>query len=116
MTLSDSDSTLSEVPEGEVGELYVLGPNIFLGYHNNPIATAECLSPDGWFRTGDVGFQDHEGNFYITDRVKGLIKYNGFQVAPAELEGMLLGMNGLRMLESLAFRTTTCTRRCRLPL
>jgi long-subunit acyl-CoA synthetase (AMP-forming) len=93
MTLSENGSTPSEVAEGEVGELYLRGPNIFLGYHNNPTATAECLSPDGWFRTGDVGFQDRVGNFYVTDRAKELIKYNGFQVAPAELEGILIGQD-----------------------
>jgi acyl-CoA synthetase (AMP-forming)/AMP-acid ligase II len=89
MTTPDDDSEPKEVGVGEVGELYVRGPNVFKGYHNNPSATAACLSPDGWFRTGDVGYQDAEGNFYITDRVKELIKYKGFQVAPAELEGIL---------------------------
>lgn len=76
--------------QGETGELYVRGPNVFLGYHNNPAATTASLSPDGWYRTGDVGFVDKEGNLFITDRVKELIKYKGFQVAPAELEGYLL--------------------------
>lgn len=90
MTSSEEGSEPKEVGVGEVGELYLRGPNVFLGYHKNPTATAECLSPDGWFRTGDVGYQDKEGNFYITDRVKELIKYKGFQVAPAELEGVLL--------------------------
>ena len=90
MTTGDDGSEPKEVNVGEIGELYVRGPNVFLGYHRNPRATAECLSPDGWFRTGDVGYQDKEGNFYITDRVKELIKYKGFQVAPAELEGLLL--------------------------
>lgn len=89
MTTPEDDSEPQEVPIGEVGELYLRGPNIFLGYHNNPPATAAALSPDGWFRTGDVGYQDPDGNFYITDRVKELIKYKGFQVAPAELEGIL---------------------------
>lgn len=79
-----------EVAVGEVGELSVRGDNIFQGYHNNEAATRDCLSPDGWFRTGDVGYQDAKGNFYITDRVKELIKYKGFQVAPAELEGILV--------------------------
>lgn len=78
-----------EVPRGEVGELYVRGPNVFVGYHNNPAATAECLDEEGWFRTGDVGFMDDKGNLTITDRVKELIKYKGFQVPPAELEGYL---------------------------
>jgi len=83
----ESDGS-KELPVGETGELYVKGPNVFTGYHNNPSATAECLE-DGWFRTGDVGFLDKDGNLTITDRVKELIKYKGFQVPPAELEGYL---------------------------
>ncbi|KAE8148032.1 hypothetical protein BDV25DRAFT_131569 [Aspergillus avenaceus] len=90
MTIPEDGSEPHELSAGEVGELYMKGPNIFLGYHNNPSATADSLSPDGWFRTGDVGYQDKHGNFYITDRVKELIKYKGFQVAPAELEGLLV--------------------------
>ncbi|PWY73698.1 acetyl-CoA synthetase-like protein, partial [Aspergillus heteromorphus CBS 117.55] len=90
MTMPEDGSDSTEVPPGQVGELYMRGPNVFLGYHNNPAATADCLSPDGWFRTGDVGYQDDQGNFFITDRVKELIKYKGFQVAPAELEGILI--------------------------
>lgn len=89
MTMPEDESEPCEVSVGEVGELYMKGPNIFQGYHNNPAATADCLT-DGWFRTGDVGYQDKNGNFYITDRVKELIKYKGFQVAPAELEGILV--------------------------
>ncbi|KAB8268517.1 hypothetical protein BDV30DRAFT_218244 [Aspergillus minisclerotigenes] len=89
MTMPEDESEPREVSVGQVGELYMKGPNIFQGYHNNPAATADCLT-DGWFRTGDVGYQDKNGNFYITDRVKELIKYKGFQVAPAELEGILV--------------------------
>ena len=72
-----------------MGELWIKGPNVFVGYLNNPEATKNALSHDGYFKTGDVGYQDSDGNFYITDRVKELIKYKGFQVAPAELEGLL---------------------------
>ncbi|CEJ59252.1 Putative Acyl-CoA synthetase [Penicillium brasilianum] len=90
MTMPEDGSEPREVATGEVGELSVRGPNVFLGYHQNPAATRECLSEDGWFRTGDVGYQDAKGNFYITDRVKELIKYKGFQVPPAELEGLLV--------------------------
>lgn len=90
MTMPEDGSEPQEVAKGEVGELYVRGPNVFLGYHHNPAATKECLSADGWFRTGDVGYQDTKGNFFITDRVKELIKYKGFQVPPAELEGLLV--------------------------
>ncbi|TKA48826.1 hypothetical protein B0A49_13105 [Cryomyces minteri] len=78
-----------EVPAGEVGELWITGPNIFKGYLNNPEGTKNALTEDGYFKTGDVGYQDKDGNFYITDRVKELIKYKGFQVPPAELEGLL---------------------------
>lgn len=79
-----------ELPPGSTGELYVRGPNIFKGYHKNPSATAAAITQDGYFRTGDIGYVDSQGNFYITDRVKELIKYKGFQVAPAELEGILV--------------------------
>ncbi|KAL8693524.1 MAG: hypothetical protein Q9218_001649 [Villophora microphyllina] len=78
-----------ELPPGEVGELWIKGPNIFKGYLNNAEGTRNALTEDGYFRTGDVGYQDKHGNFYITDRVKELIKYKGFQVPPAELEGLL---------------------------
>jgi acyl-CoA synthetase (AMP-forming)/AMP-acid ligase II len=80
-----------EVPSGKTGEIWIKGPNIFKGYYNNPKATAESLTSDGWYRTGDVGHVDENHNLFITDRVKDLIKYNGFQVAPAQLEGLLLG-------------------------
>jgi 4-coumarate--CoA ligase len=81
-----------EVPQGKEGEVWIKGPNVFLGYHNNPEATASSKSEDGFFKTGDIGYEDADGNMYITDRVKELIKYKGFQVAPAELEGVLMGM------------------------
>jgi 4-coumarate--CoA ligase len=83
-----------EAKAGEAGELWLAGPNVFKGYWNNEGATRESLTTeqDGmtYFKTGDVGFQDENHNFYITDRVKELIKYKGFQVAPAELEGKLM--------------------------
>ncbi|KAI7520615.1 acetyl-CoA synthetase-like protein [Hortaea werneckii] len=79
----------TEVPVGETGELWIKGPNVFKGYLNNVEGTRNALTDDGYFKTGDVGFQDKDGNFYITDRVKELIKYKGFQVPPAELEGKL---------------------------
>ncbi|KAL3704767.1 hypothetical protein TMatcc_008439 [Talaromyces marneffei ATCC 18224] len=73
------------------GELWVKGPNVFLGYLNNPAATKESFSRDGFYKTGDIGYEDAYGNFVLTDRIKELIKYNGFQVPPAELESLLLG-------------------------
>ncbi|EKG13836.1 AMP-dependent synthetase/ligase [Macrophomina phaseolina MS6] len=80
-----------EVRKGVEGELWVKGPNVFKGYYNNPKATAESLDAEGWYRTGDIGYVDDKDNIFITDRVKELIKYNGFQVAPAQLESLLLG-------------------------
>jgi acyl-CoA synthetase (AMP-forming)/AMP-acid ligase II len=72
------------------GEIWVRGPQVMPGYLNNPAATATTIDADGWLHTGDVGYADTEGYFYLVDRVKELIKYKGFQVAPAELEAMLL--------------------------
>ena len=80
----------TELPIGETGELWIKGPNVFKGYHNNSEGTKNALTEDGYFKTGDVGHQDKDGNFYITDRVKELIKYKGFQVPPAELEGLII--------------------------
>jgi 4-coumarate--CoA ligase len=81
----------TEVPTGTEGEIWLSGPNIFKGYWRNPAATAQSITPDRYYRTGDIGYIDSSKNIYITDRVKELIKYNGFQVAPAQLEGLLLG-------------------------
>ncbi|EGP86132.1 unnamed protein product [Zymoseptoria tritici ST99CH_1A5] len=89
MTAKYMSEDEKELPRGEVGELWLSGPNIFKGYLNNPAGTANALTSDNYFKTGDVGYQDEDGNFFITDRVKELIKYKGFQVPPAELEGYL---------------------------
>lgn len=76
--------------DAEEGELWVRGPMVMKGYHNNPVATAATLTPDGWLKTGDLGGFDADGYLYIRDRVKELIKVSGFQVAPAEVEAELL--------------------------
>lgn len=79
-----------DMARGETGELWVRGPQVMKGYLNNPEATAEALDGDGWLHTGDIGYFDEDGYLFITDRLKELIKYKGFQVAPAELEAELL--------------------------
>jgi 4-coumarate--CoA ligase len=79
-----------ELGPGETGELWLSGPNVFKGYWKNEAATKDSITEDGYFKTGDVGYQDKDNNFYITDRVKELIKYKGWQVPPAELEGKLM--------------------------
>lgn len=72
------------------GELWIRAPNVMKGYWNKPDATKETLTPDGWLKTGDIAYVDEEGKFYIVDRKKELIKVKGNQVAPAELEALLL--------------------------
>ncbi|RDA89904.1 hypothetical protein CP533_2942 [Ophiocordyceps camponoti-saundersi (nom. inval.)] len=79
-----------EVEVGQPGELYVRGPNICLGYWKNEQATRELIDDEGWLRSGDIATCDEHGWFRIVDRKKELIKVNGFQVAPAELEAVLL--------------------------
>ena len=72
------------------GEVWVRGPQVMRGYLNNPEATAATIDADGWLHTGDIGHVDADGHLYVVDRLKELIKYNGFQVPPAELEAILL--------------------------
>jgi acyl-CoA synthetase (AMP-forming)/AMP-acid ligase II len=79
-----------DVEPGADGELWIRGPQVMRGYLNRPDETSAILDGDGWLRTGDIGHADAEGDFYIVDRVKELIKYKGMQVAPAELEAVLL--------------------------
>lgn len=75
---------------GQDGELWIQGPQVMKGYLNNPEATAATITREGWLRTGDIGHFDADGYLYLTDRLKELIKVKGFQVAPAELEALLL--------------------------
>jgi acyl-CoA synthetase (AMP-forming)/AMP-acid ligase II len=75
---------------GQPGELWIRGPQIMKGYLNQPQATADSITPEGWYRTGDIGHVDAEGYFFVVDRLKELIKYKGMQVAPAELEALVL--------------------------
>jgi 4-coumarate--CoA ligase len=76
-------------PGGE-GELWIKGPQVMIGYLNNEKATQDTLTHDGWLKTGDVAIIDQDGYMFIVDRLKELIKYKGFQVAPAELEAILV--------------------------
>ncbi|MBV9000771.1 MAG: 4-coumarate--CoA ligase family protein [Solirubrobacterales bacterium] len=83
-------ATEEDVPIGEPGELCIRGPQVMKGYLNNPEATAHAIDADGWFHTGDVARLDQDGSLWIVDRIKELIKYKGYQIAPAELEALLL--------------------------
>jgi acyl-CoA synthetase (AMP-forming)/AMP-acid ligase II len=83
-------ATGADLSRNQTGELVARGPQVMKGYLNNPKATADMLDPDGWLHTGDLGHVDDDGYVYVVDRVKELIKYKGLQVAPAELEAVLL--------------------------
>jgi acyl-CoA synthetase (AMP-forming)/AMP-acid ligase II len=75
---------------GEDGEVWIRGPQVMRGYLGDDEATANTLDADGWLHTGDIGHADEDGWFFLVDRLKELIKVKGFQVAPAELEALLL--------------------------
>ncbi|MGG4452286.1 AMP-binding protein [Brevibacillus porteri] len=81
-------ATGDEMPQGEVGELAVKGPQVMLGYWNRPEDTAAVLK-DGWFLTGDMGYMDENGYFYIVDRKKDMIIAGGFNIYPREVEEVL---------------------------
>jgi len=83
------DASGVEVPQGEVGEIAIRGHNIMKGYLNRPEATAEAVSDDGWFRTGDIGRVDEDGYYYIVDRKKDLIIRGGYNIYPREIEEVL---------------------------
>jgi len=82
--------TFQPIPRGEVGELLIRGPQIMRGYWKNPAATAETLLPGGWLRSGDIARMDESGEVFILDRAKEMIKYKGYQIAPAELEALIM--------------------------
>ena len=83
-----------EVPRGQRGEFWVRGPTLMTGYWKKPEATADTMK-DGWLMTGDIAYLDEEGKIFIVDRKKELIKVKGNQVAPAELEGLLLDLDDI---------------------
>ncbi len=88
-----ADGTDVEVPaqgQSAPGELWIRGPQVMTGYLNNPEATAATVDADGWLHTGDLATVDDGGVYRIVDRLKELIKYSGYQVAPAVLEAVLL--------------------------
>ncbi|KAG7448155.1 AMP binding protein [Guyanagaster necrorhizus] len=79
----------------QTGEMWIKGPIVMKGYINNPTATANTITEDGWLKTGDIAVRDDEGYFFIVDRVKELIKYKVRSVPPAELESVLLSHSGV---------------------
>ncbi|MEU6395188.1 4-coumarate--CoA ligase family protein [Streptomyces sp. NPDC046939] len=95
MRLLSLDDPAKDAAPGEPGEVLIRGPQVMKGYLGRPQATVDMIDRDGWLHTGDVGHVDADGWLFIVDRVKELIKYKGFQVAPAELEALLLTHDGI---------------------
>lgn len=83
-------TTGADAAPGQDGEIWIRGPQVMLGYLNRPDATRATIDDEGWLHTGDIGHADEDGQFFIVDRLKELIKYKGMQIAPAELEAVLL--------------------------
>jgi acyl-CoA synthetase (AMP-forming)/AMP-acid ligase II len=83
-------ATGEDLGPNQSGELWLHGPNIMQGYLNQPEASRNTVDDEGWLHTGDIGFIDDDGYIFIVDRIKELIKYKGLQIAPAELEAVLL--------------------------
>ncbi|MFG3659295.1 4-coumarate--CoA ligase family protein [Streptomyces sp. NPDC047706] len=95
MRIVSLDDPGKDLGTGEPGEILIRGPQVMKGYLGRPDDTAAMIDADGWLHTGDVGHVDGDGWLFVVDRVKELIKYKGFQVAPAELEALLLTHPGI---------------------
>ncbi|RSS33682.1 4-coumarate--CoA ligase family protein [Streptomyces sp. WAC08241] len=95
MRILSLDDPAKDAAPGEEGEIAIRGPQVMKGYLGRPDATAAMIDAEGWVHTGDVGRVDEDGWLFVVDRVKELIKYKGFQVAPAELEALLLTHEGI---------------------
>ena len=90
------DESGDDVLDGDAGEIWVKGPNVFQGYLDDPEQTARVLTADGWLRTGDIAVTDDDGYLYLVDRAKDLIIVSGFNVYPAEVEEVLAAAPGGR--------------------
>jgi long-chain acyl-CoA synthetase len=84
------DAALQPVADGETGEIVIRGPNVMAGYYKNEEATRGAFTPDGWLRTGDLGHRDADGFFFVTGRIKELIIKGGENIAPREIDEVLL--------------------------
>jgi long-chain acyl-CoA synthetase len=89
------DEAGGDVLQGDPGEIWVRGANVFDGYYGDPQATAEVLTPDGWLRTGDIGVLGEDGDLYVVDRSKDLVIVSGFNVFPAEVEKVVATVDGV---------------------
>lgn len=93
--IGDPENPDKTLAIGEVGEILIKGPQVMKGYHNRPDETAKTITPDGWLRTGDLGFLDAQGYIHIADRLKDLIIVNGFNVYPTKVEEAICKLPGV---------------------
>jgi long-chain acyl-CoA synthetase len=93
--ISIRDDNNNEMPYGERGEICARGPQVMVGYWNKPEETAQVMTPDGFFRTGDIGIMDSEGRVTIVDRKKDMISVSGFKVFPNEVEDIAMLQGGI---------------------
>jgi len=99
MMVADDDA--NEVPQGEVGQIWIKGPNVMKGYWKREDATAEVMR-DGWFATGDMAHRDEDGYFFIVDRKKDMIIRGGYNVYPREIEEVLYEHKAVREVAVIA--------------
>jgi long-chain acyl-CoA synthetase len=85
----------ADVPPGDIGEIWIKGVQVMVGYWNNPDETERAITPDGWFRSGDAGYLDEDGYLFLHDRVKDMIVSGGENVYPAEVENAVMGCPGV---------------------
>ncbi|PAN35617.1 hypothetical protein PAHAL_6G222100 [Panicum hallii] len=107
LKIIDPETGLS-LPRNQPGEICIRGKQIMKGYLNNPEATAKTIDAEGWLHTGDIGYVDDDEEIFIVDRLKELIKYKGFQVAPAELEAMLIAHPGIADAAVVPMKDDSC--------
>ncbi|CAD6265308.1 unnamed protein product [Miscanthus lutarioriparius] len=107
LKIIDPETGLS-LPRNQPGEICIRGKQLMKGYLNNPEATANTIDSEGWLHTGDIGYVDDDDEIFIVDRLKELIKYKGFQVAPAELEAMLIAHPSIAAAAAVPLKDDSC--------
>ncbi|KAG0479627.1 hypothetical protein HPP92_010485 [Vanilla planifolia] len=100
--------TGASLPRNQPGEICIRGKHIMKGYLNDPEATERTIDKDGWLHTGDIGYVDEDDQIFIVDRLKELIKYKGFQVAPAEIEALLITHPGISSAAVVSMKDELC--------
>lgn len=87
------DADGEEVAPGTIGEIQIAGPNVTIGYHEDPVATAAAFTDDGWFRSGDLGYFDDDGYLFVSDRLKDMIISGGENIYPAQVEDLIMELD-----------------------